>query len=193
MIEVATWAKAGATNPDVILALRKEAVTPGEVTRRVIAESGDEVTIIAAIEQGQIPAYDAAAVCATWPGEGWRFDAERFCWERSLPVQVLARLVRANAAHELVDDPGDERLGARMAIELMRQSPEEVGIDLLVGKAQPSPVEEDWAAALPGDLFEKAAVSAARAVNDPDDPFALWAHRWLAGETPFLHPQLEAV
>ena len=41
------------------------------------------MTIISAIEQGKIPPYDAPAVCATYPGEGWRYDSDRFCWERA--------------------------------------------------------------------------------------------------------------
>ena len=79
---------------ELVQLLRAQAITPQEVSRLVVDEDGLEMTIISAIEQGKIPPYDAPAVCATYPGEGWRYDSDRFCWERPLPIHVLARIVR---------------------------------------------------------------------------------------------------
>lgn len=181
LAEIQSWAKAGSTNPDVILALRKEGITPGEVTRTIVVD-GEPKTIISAIENGKIPAYDAAAVCALYPGEGWSFDPERFCFERPLPVQALARLAREHAAADLVRDPGDESLGARMATELMRQSADFLGIDLVITRGPDGPVfMDEWDSELPAELFEKAALETAKAVSDSDDPLRFFANRWLKG------------
>ena len=183
--ELASWAKAGATNADAVLALLKEGIAPGEVTKTVVVD-GKERTILWAIEHGRIRAFDAAAVCAFWPGEGWTFSSERFCYERPMPVEVLARLARAHAGAELAPDIDDERLGARMAAEIMRQSSDVFGIDLVITRGPDAPVVlESWDSELPPELFELAAKETAQAVGSREDPLHNFAERWLSGGTGF--------
>ena len=113
--ETALWAKTGCVNPDIILALRSQGIVPFEVSRQVSDESGGEMTIMSAIETGKIPTYDVATACATYPGTGWFYDAERFAWSRRLSTRFLSGLVRNNLPNSIIRDPGDDELGARMA------------------------------------------------------------------------------
>ena len=189
--EVVAWAKAGATSVELVHLLRSQAITPQEVARLVVDEEGQEMTIISAIEQGKIPPYDAPAVCATYPGEGWRYDADRFCWERALPIHALARIVRTEAAGELARDPGDPKLAARLAAEIAKRSSDEIGIDLIIAKGSDTPIDNSWAEELPAGFLADCAHTTAEAFSSPDDLLSLYAARWLKGSQP--GPQLEVV
>jgi hypothetical protein len=154
---------------------------PEETTRLVIGRDGQPISILAAIQEKEIPVDEAWIVCASWPGMGWHYDSDRFLWERSLPVHVLADLARAYTGAELVNDPGDERLAARMATAISHLSSSIFGIDIVISMGRDMEVEEGWASTLATSrLFPAAAKETAEALSsDESDPLGSYASRWL--------------
>jgi hypothetical protein len=181
--EIVAWANAGATTPELIIALHHDGITPADAARPVAGPDGNPTTIAAALEQGAIPPYDAAAVCATWPGRGWCYHPDRFAWATRIDPDTLAGIARR---HATIDDIDDQPLGARMAAELSRQAPRHIGIDLIVAPTSRRPTR-GWDDGLPPELFAAAAAATADAIANPArDPLAGYANRWLSGELDVL-------
>jgi hypothetical protein len=184
--EVVEWAHAGATNADVVWALRENGVTPIEGSLPVVLANGDRVPMVAAVEAGAIEAYDAPMVATTWPGEGWTFVGDRFSWERSLSTETLAGAAREfESDEERFND--DQELGARFAYELSRQSSNWNGADLLVTRdTSGAGPEEGWRSGLPEDLFRSAARETFKALvtGSDGDSLADYTRRWLGKPTP---------
>ena len=83
------WDSFGCTDPALARALHRQGLRPDETTRLVISNNGQPTSILKALQSGEIPIDEAWIVCATRPGAGWRYNSDRFLWERSLPVRVL--------------------------------------------------------------------------------------------------------
>lgn len=182
-IDVARWARAGASNPDTVKALREYGITPDEASRRVVLSTGETVTLVTAVERGEIAAYDTPMVAATWPGEGWRYEGDQLRWVTSATPEFLAQLARESdpeAAKLRVDD---SILGAQMSAELTRCAATFDGADLVVVRGPNAP-NADWRAGLDDDLFSTAAKRAAVGLAAGDPTFAAYRRRWLETPTP---------
>jgi len=113
----AYWASVGVADPAMQATLAEAMVTPGELARPVALPDGRRVLLGEALTTGAVPLADAPVAVATWPGAGWCYRAERFCWTRAVSDSRLA----AEAWRRAV--PGARRrLGARFAAPGLRRA-----------------------------------------------------------------------
>lgn len=188
-IDVAKWARAGATNPDVVRALRDDyGLTPEEAAMRVRLANGESVTFIAAVERGEIAAYDAPLAAATYPGEGWEFDADH--WTLTASPEFLADLARQYGGDAPRFGVDNTELGAQMAAELDQLGAAELGGDLRILRGEDPPT--GWAANLPEGVFREAARRAIGKVSSGDVQYAAFRRGWLEN-TPTPSPTSAAM
>jgi hypothetical protein len=191
---VVQWANAGASNPDVVRTLRDEfGMFPSEGARPVTLADGSRVSLVQAVESGEIEAYDAPMVACTWPGEGWTFSGDEFSWTRPVSPEALASMARAYDPDGAGRIENDEVLAAQFAGEIARHSSDFDGANVTILRGQKGSVpEEGWRDGLDDELFSTAARSAYSSLAGVEtDAFADYRRRWL--ERPTLGPTTAAV
>ena len=181
--ELRAWSHAMATNPDVIRVLRDEYnITPAEAALRVVDGEGHVVTLVQAVEAGDIEAYDAPVVVATWPGQGWSFEGDQFRWVTEASIDDLAGIYRAYCMDKAASSGlSDDVVAAQLAGTIGQLSSSIVGADLFVTRTPYNTLTTATFSGVDGDFLESAVREAERTLRAgrDQDPFGQFRSHWL--------------
>ena len=183
--ELAEWAKARATSPEVVRELRDvHGITPYEAATPVISSDGESMTLIEAVEAGEIESYDAPLVASTWPGKGWTFEGDQCQWSTEASVEELANIYRSCCADPGASDKySDDDVAAQLAGAIGQLSSTALGsgADMVVRRSVHSSLNEDSFSGTSEEFISEAARTAERTLRAErgQDPFSGFRHQWL--------------
>ena len=181
--DIRGWSRAHASNPDVIGVLRNEyGITPSEASLRMVDANGETLTLVQAVERGEVEAYDAPIVVATWPGEGWRFEGDQFRWVTNASIGDLAGAYRALCMDKSASSGfSDEVVAAQLAGTIGQLSSGTIGADLFVTRSSYDNLTNDSFSGIDGEFLENAVREAERTLRAGrgQDPFGQFRSHWL--------------
>ena len=181
--ELRGWSRAMASNSDVIRVLRDEFdITPSEASLRMVDASGESLTLVQAVERGDIEAYDAPVVVSTWPGDGWRFEGDQFRWVTQASIDDLAGVYHAYCMDKGASSGlGDEVVAAQLAGTIGQLSSGTIGADLFVTRSSYDNLTNDSFSGIDGEFLENAVREAERTLRAGrgQDPFGQFRSHWL--------------